>query len=291
MIEVARTVEDLRARVAAWRGSGERIGFVPTMGALHEGHLSLVRYAREQAARTLVSIYVNPAQFGPNEDFDRYPRDPEGDLAKLEALGVDLVYMPETLYAPDHLTWVTVERLGEGLCAVTRPQFFRGVATVVLKLFHRVRPDFAVFGEKDYQQLLVVQRMVRDLDLEIEVIGRPTVREADGLALSSRNAYLSPEERRIAPAMYRALMRGAEQLARGARAEAVTAEVAREILGAGYSRVDYVEFRDAATLEPRSLLGDRPGRLLAAAFLGSTRLIDNVPVTPQGASRAAVQTR
>lgn len=244
---VTGDLPELRRTVAAWRREGLRIGFVPTMGYLHEGHLALVRRARELSDRQLVSIFVNPTQFGPNEDFDRYPRDEEGDLAKLRAEGVHLVYLPtrETMYASDHATWVTVERLSEGLCAAVRPHFFRGVATVVTKLFNRVQPDLAVFGEKDYQQLLVVRRMVADLDLPVDIVAAPTVREPDGLAMSSRNAYLSPEERRIAPELFRILRDTALRLAAGADA--------------------------VAELE---------GRLLAAAHLGGTRLIDNVPVVP-----------
>ncbi len=280
-MQLARRREQLRPQLAQWRRAGETVALVPTMGALHEGHLALVRCARTRARRTVVSIFVNPAQFGPGEDFHRYPRDEAGDLAKLAALGVDLVYLPDAadMYAPDHRSWVVVEELSEGLCGASRPSFFRGVATVVLKLLLRVRPDLAVFGEKDYQQLLVVRRMVRDLDLDLEVVAHPVVREPDGLALSSRNAYLSPEERRIAPALYRSLCWGRERLLEGAAAEAVCAAIAARLVEAGFRAVDYVELRDAEGLRPLCRFDGRPARLLAAAFLGTTRLIDNLPLS------------
>lgn len=281
---VARVSElaELRRQIGLWRSDGLRIGFVPTMGYLHEGHLALVRRAMELADRVVVSIFVNPTQFGPREDFDRYPRDEEGDLAKLQAVGAHLAYLPTpaTMYAPDHATWVTVERLSEGLCSVTRPHFFRGVATVVAKLFNRVQPDVAVFGEKDYQQLLVVRRMVADLDMPVEIVGHPTVREPDGLAMSSRNAYLSPEERRIAPRLYRILTDTVARLTAGRRVADALAEAERELRAAGFSAIDYIELRDAATLQPLTQLTERPARLLAAVYLGKTRLIDNVPVPP-----------
>jgi len=282
---VTGDLAELRGSIAGWRKTGLRVGFVPTMGYLHEGHLALVRRARELADRVVVSIFVNPTQFGPNEDFERYPRDEEGDLAKLRAEDVHLVYLPtrETMYAPDHATWVTVERLSEGLCGITRPHFFRGVATVVAKLLNRVQPDVAVFGEKDYQQLLVVRRMVADLDLPVEIVGHPTVREPDGLAMSSRNAYLSPEERRIAPRLHRILSRTAERLAQGIEAATELEAARHDLLGAGFDRVDYIELRDAGTLEPLARVTDRDGRLLAAVHLGGTRLIDNVPVAARGA--------
>lgn len=283
MIASTGELDALRRRITAWRADGLRIGFVPTMGYLHEGHLALVRRALELADRVVVSIFVNPTQFAPGEDFERYPRDEAGDLAKLEATGAHLVYLPtrETMYAADHATWVTVERLSEGLCAVTRPHFFRGVATVVAKLFNRVQPDVAVFGEKDYQQLLVIRRMVADLDLPVEVVGHPTVREPDGLAMSSRNAHLSPEDRRIAPQLYRILAQTASRLEAGEPAADALAQARQALLAAGFGSVDYVEFRDAATLEPLAA-AERAGRLLAAVRLGHTRLIDNVPVAAGG---------
>jgi len=282
-VQVVRALTELRRTVEEWRRAGARIGFVPTMGALHEGHLALVRLARARADRVVVSIYVNPTQFAPHEDFARYPRDEAGDLAKLRALAVDLAYLPahEDMYAPDHASWVMVEGPSEGLCSLTRPHFFRGVATVVAKLFHRVRPHFAVFGEKDFQQLRVVERMVRDLDMDVEVVPHPVVREADGLALSSRNVYLSPDQRRVAPALYRTLVETARLLADGRPAAPELAAATDRLRAAGFDRVDYLELRESATLRPLERIGPAVrGRLLAAAWLGGTRLIDNVPVPP-----------
>lgn len=282
MIATTGDLEELRRQIGLWRGDGLKIGFVPTMGYLHDGHLALVRRALALADRVVVSIFVNPTQFAPHEDFERYPRDERGDLAKLEREGTHLVYLPtrETMYFPDHATWVTVEGLSEGLCGITRPHFFRGVATVVTKLFNRVQPDVAVFGEKDYQQLLVVRRLVRDLDLPIEIVGHPTVREPDGLAMSSRNAYLSAEERRIAPALFRILRETAARLARGAEAAGELEAARQALLQAGFTRVEYVELRHAETLAPLERASEGEGRLLAAVHLGGTRLIDNVPVRP-----------
>ncbi len=287
-MEVVRETAVLRRILGGWRRAGARIALVPTMGALHEGHLALVRHGREIAGRLVVSIFVNPAQFAPGEDFERYPRDEAGDLARLEALGVDLVYMPDVgaMYAADHATWVVVEGPARGLCAEARPHFFRGVATVVVKLFDRVQPDIAIFGEKDYQQLLVVRRMVRDLDMPVEIVGHPTVREPDGLAMSSRNAYLSAEERRVAPALHRILRDTAEALADGRPAAPLLAAARARLLEAGFTSVDYLELRDAQTLEPRDAAGTPPARLLAAARLGATRLIDNLAVGPATGGRA-----
>ena len=288
-MEIVRETAALRHRIRAWREEGASIALVPTMGALHEGHLSLVRHGRTVAARLVVSIFVNPAQFAPGEDFERYPRDEAGDLAKLERLGVDLVYMPDigAMYAPDHATWVVVEGPARGLCAEARPHFFRGVATVVTKLFNRVQPDIAIFGEKDYQQLLVIRRMVRDLDMPVAILGHPTVREPDGLAMSSRNAYLSPEQRRVAPELYRVLRETAAALARGGPAAPLLAAARDRLLAAGFTAVDYIELRDAEDLEPLERLAARPGRLLAAARLGDTRLIDNLAVRPVAGSEAS----
>ncbi len=288
-MEIVRELPVLRRTIEHWRRGGARVGFVPTMGALHEGHLALVRHARRLADRVVVSIYVNPTQFAPHEDFARYPRDEAGDLAKLRALAVDLAYLPshEDMYAPDHASWVVVEGPAEGLCSLTRPHFFRGVATVVTKLFHRVQPHIAVFGEKDFQQLRVVQRLVRDLDLDIEVVGHPVVREPDGLALSSRNLYLTPEQRRIAPSLYRVLLATSRALADGAPAAPRLEEARRRLRAAGFDRVDYVELRESQSLRPLAALAPGvKGRLLAAAWLGGTRLIDNVPVPPPSSPQA-----
>ena len=278
-LPIVRTVSELRAMSARWRSAGETVALVPTMGALHEGHLALVRRGREAASRVVASVFVNPTQFAPHEDFGRYPRDEAGDAAKLASAGCDLMYAPtvEEMYAEGRATTIAVAGPGEGLCAAFRPQMFGGVALVVTKLFLQAQPDFAVFGEKDYQQLLVVRRFVRDLDIPVDVVGLPTVREPDGLALSSRNAYLSAEERRRAPELHRALADAAAALAKGVE-PAAALKAAREKLAAeGFDPIDYVELRDAETLAPIAAL-HRPGRLLAAAWLGQTRLIDNVAV-------------
>jgi len=279
-----RTVSDLRRCLAPWRDAGDRIGLVPTMGALHEGHLSLVALARNQADRVVTSIFVNPIQFGPREDFHRYPRDETGDLAKLEKAGTDLVFSPDTteMYPPGFSTKVTVGDLTEDLCGAARPNHFDGVATVVTKLLLQCAPHFAVFGEKDYQQLLVIKRLVRDLDIPVDIVGGPIVREKDGLALSSRNAYLSPSERTVAPLLYQTITAVADDLAKGRGADDA-AEAGRFKLEAAGFRVDYVAVRDPDTLAPLS--GPvQHARVLAAAYLGQTRLIDNVAV-PVSTSR------
>ncbi len=280
-LPVARTVEALRAQVAAWRRQGQTVALVPTMGALHDGHLALVRRGRELADRVVASVFVNPTQFAPHEDFDRYPRDEAGDAAKLAAAGCDLLYAPSVreMYPEGFATAISMGGPAEGLCGAFRPQMFGGVALVVTKLLLQAQPDTAVFGEKDYQQLMVVRRFVRDLDIPVRIEGLATVREADGLALSSRNAYLTAGERARAPELKRALDEAAASLSGGADS-AVALEAARgRIAAAGFERIDYVELRDAATLEPVARV-ERPARLLAAAWLGKTRLIDNVPVLP-----------
>jgi len=278
-IEIVRTVADLRARVRGWRQADEQVALVPTMGALHEGHLTLVRHARTLADRVCVTLFVNPMQFGPNEDYTIYPRDEAADAAKLTALGGDLLFAPtvEEMYAPGAGTRVVVTALGDILEGEHRPGFFSGVATVVSKLLLQALADVAVFGEKDYQQLLVIRRMVTDLCIPTRIEGVPTVREADGLALSSRNAYLTAEERQIAPALHRTLAAVAAGVAGGADAVERAERGEAELLSAGFTSVDYVAVRDADTLaayqDP-----SRPGRVLAAARLGGTRLIDNVPL-------------
>lgn len=279
-MEVLRDRDAMRAWSRARRAEGRRIAFVPTMGFLHEGHLSLVRGARERAGAVVASIYVNPTQFGPREDFAVYPRDEAGDLAKLEAAGCDAAFVPADLYArkpdgaPDQLAWVEVEGLADTLCGASRPGFFRGVATVVLKLFHAVEPDVAVFGRKDYQQWRVVSRMVRDLDLPIEVVGLPIVREPDGLAMSSRNARLDPDRRRRATALHRALELGSWLYAQGVRdADTIRARMAALVEHEG-GRVDYVELVDRETMAPLAIL-DRPALAALAVFFGDVRLIDN----------------
>lgn len=275
---VVHTVKDLRAQVRAFRAAGERVALVPTMGALHQGHESLVLKAKEAADRTVVSIFVNPAQFGPNEDFDRYPRTLDADVEKLSGLNVDVVYAPSVseMYPDGHATTrITVEGPSAGLESDFRPHFFTGVATVVGKLFIQCMPDCAIFGEKDYQQLKVVTRMVRDLDLAIAIIPAPTLRETDGLALSSRNAYLTPQERAIAPVIHEALSRAATAIRAGANPEEAILR-ARQTISTRGLEVDYVVARNAETLAPLKQAGE-PVRLLAAAWLGTTRLIDNLP--------------
>ena len=281
-LKIARSVADLRATVAGWRRAGETVALIPTMGYLHEGHLALVRRGRELATRTVATLFVNPTQFGPSEDLDRYPRDEAGDAAKLAGAGCDLLFAPTVseMYPPGFATSIAVGGVSEGLCGAFRPQMFGGVALVVTKLLLQALPDVAVFGEKDYQQLQVIRRFVRDLDIPVRIEGAPTVREADGLALSSRNSYLTPAERVAAPALNRALTWAAGALAGGGSAAPVLAEVAARLLAAGFARVDYVELRDADTLAPLERLAG-PARLLAAAWLGKARLIDNIPALPE----------
>jgi pantoate--beta-alanine ligase len=269
----------LEARTAAWREAGDSIALVPTMGALHAGHLALVDAAATVARRVVVSIFVNPTQFAPTEDFSRYPRTLEADREMLATRPVDLIWAPgvETMYPDGFATRIVPAGPAEGLESVTRPHFFAGVATVVAKLLLQVRPDVALFGEKDFQQLRVIERVAADLDIPVRIQGVPIVREADGLALSSRNAYLSEAERGAAPALQAALVAAATAFERGAAPDAALAEARRQIAAAGFV-VDYVELRDAATLGAPT--AGRPRRLLAAAKLGTTRLIDNVPIAP-----------
>lgn len=263
-----RTLPALRDAMSTLRAGGATIGFVPTMGALHDGHLALVRHAKSLCDKVVVSIFVNPLQFAPTEDLDRYPRDEAGDVARLQSVGCDLVYLPtvDALYPDNFVSRIEMKGPALGLETDFRPQFFSGVATVVSKLFNQVRPDVAVFGEKDFQQLAVVRAMVRDFDMGIDIIGMPTIRENDGLALSSRNAYLTPDERAIAPKLHQAL----ESIRDGRSIEDAKADLTRE----GFGQIDYIALRDAETLgEP---LEGRPRRLLAALWLGKTRLIDNI---------------
>jgi pantoate--beta-alanine ligase len=280
MPELLEDPREWQRRCRAARQAGRRVALVPTMGYLHEGHASLLREARRLAGPgglALATIFVNPTQFGPREDLSRYPRDLPGDLARCDDAGIDWVLAPapEAVYHPLHQTWVEVEGLTEGLCGASRPGHFRGVATVVTKLLLLSRPDVALFGEKDWQQLQVIRALVRDLDLDVEIAGMPIVREADGLALSSRNAYLSPEGRVQALALSRTLFAAQERCARGERgAEGLRARAAAE-LGAAGVRVDYVEVVHPETLRP--VAEAAPGsRMLVAGFVGATRLIDNV---------------
>ena len=277
--EVSSTVSDLRSRVAAWRRAGEAVALVPTMGALHEGHLSLVRLGRSRARRTVTSIFVNPAQFAPTEDFDKYPRTFEDDLAKLATVGCDLVWAPSAkeMYPAGFATRVVPAGAAEGLETDFRPHFFGGVATVCTKLFTQSGANFACFGEKDYQQLCVIQQVVRDLDLPLEILPGATVREADGLAMSSRNRYLSSEERARAVVIYD-VIRTVASAARSGAHEGAIAEGIDALTAAGFGPVDYLTVRDAETLKSWSRVNGRPGRVLVAAWLGKTRLIDNVGV-------------
>jgi pantoate--beta-alanine ligase len=278
MSTLARSVSDLRQSLAPWRKAGERIALVPTMGALHEGHLSLIALAKSKADRVVASIFVNPTQFGPREDFQRYPRDEAGDLAKLKEAGANLVFAPETaeMYPHGFSTKVGVSDLTEDLCGASRPNHFDGVATVVTKLLLQCAPDVAIFGEKDYQQLLVIRRLVRDLDIPVEILGAPIVREEDGLALSSRNAYLSPSERKVAPLLYQTIVAVANDLRQGRGADDAAAAARYKLEAAGF-RVEYVAVRDPETLKPLSGPVER-ARVLAAVQLGRTRLIDNLAV-------------
>ncbi|HLY46521.1 MAG TPA: pantoate--beta-alanine ligase [Stellaceae bacterium] len=277
-IAVVRTVAELRAAVASWRARNERVGLVPTMGAIHAGHLALVGAARAQSERVVASLFVNPKQFGPAEDFAAYPRDAAADLAAFASAGVDLVFMPpvEEMYPAGFATLVQVAGVTLGLESAHRPGHFDGVATVVAKLLLQALPDAAYFGEKDWQQLMVVRRLARDLDIPVRIEGVATLREVDGLALSSRNVYLSPAERQTAPLLYRVLCDTAARLAAGADAAAALGRGVAELQGGGFA-VDYLELRDASTLAP---LAPPVGsaRLLVAARLGRTRLIDNIPV-------------
>lgn len=280
IVQIFRDLASLSAALAPWRATG-RIAMVPTMGALHAGHLALVREARRQAERAVVSIFVNPAQFGPNEDFAAYPRQEAADIALLEAEGVDALWAPDvaTMYPAGFATRIHVSGVSEGLDGAARPGHFDGVATVVAKLFGQVRPDIACFGEKDYQQLAVLRRLVADLNLGVEIVAVPTARAADGLALSSRNAYLSDRQRAAALALPRALHTAALAMRAGTPVAEALAQGRATLAAAGFDPIDYVSLCDAATLAPIATL-DRPARLLAAARLGRTRLIDNIAVAP-----------
>ncbi len=264
------------------RNEGARIGFVPTMGYFHEGHLALMRRAKELADKLVVSIFVNPIQFGPQEDFAAYPRDLERDARLAEEVGVDVLFVPDDqeMYPPGYQTFVEVTELSKPLCGAKRPGHFRGVATVVLKLFNIVRPHLAVFGLKDYQQFLVIRQMVKDLNLDVEIIGHPIVREKDGLAMSSRNTYLSPEERQSALCLYQALRLAQEKIKEGNReVAALKEELSRFILSHPYTKIDYIEFCDPETLAPVDYINQKT-LLALAVFVGRARLIDNTILEP-----------
>jgi pantoate--beta-alanine ligase len=279
-LPIVRNVAELRRAIAKLRTGGKTVALVPTMGALHEGHLSLVRQAKKRCDQVVASLFVNPRQFGPHEDFERYPRDEAGDAKLLASAGCDLLFAPErsVMYPEGFATSVIVTSVSTPLEGQMRPHFFGGVATVVTKLLLQALPDAAFFGEKDYQQLLVIKQLVRDLDIPTEIVGCPTVREHDGLAMSSRNAYLSADERRIAGRLNIIMHDTIRELKLGevtiAEAEA---EATRHVIAAGFNGVDYVAVRNAVTLEPIDTLG-QPSRILAAAWLGKTRLIDNLAI-------------
>lgn len=277
MITIVKTIEEVRAQVKAWRAEGLTVGLVPTMGYLHEGHQSLIARSVAENDRTVVSDFVNPIQFGPTEDLATYPRDIERDAALCESTGANLIFHPEAdeMYAPDFCTYVDMDHLTKGLCGKTRPIHFRGVCTVVSKLFHIVQPDRAYFGQKDAQQLAVIRRMVRDLNMPLTIVGCPIIREEDGLAKSSRNTYLSAEERMAALCLSRGLNKGKAAVEAGETdAEKVKAIITAEIEAEPLSRIDYVEIVDWNNLEPVS---STEGSILAAVavYIGKTRLIDN----------------
>ena len=288
-MKIINSIDQMRALCRAARTNEQRLGFVPTMGALHAGHLALVRAARAQCPATAVSIFVNPTQFGPNEDFAKYPRTLEGDQKMIEAEGISLLFVPtvEEMYPPGAATFVNVEGLSDKLCGRSRPGHFRGVATVVAKLFHIVEPDVAYFGQKDAAQEAIIRKMVRDLAFPLEIVVIPTVRETDGLAMSSRNAYLNPSERKQALVLYRALCRVQTLADQGERAARQLIEAAKNVFRDEPAvRLDYVEIVNQETLEPVNDVSQ--GALVAvAAFVGSTRLIDNIVLLGTGHTRIA----
>lgn len=278
-MDIISSLTDLRALLQNWRQEGQRIALVPTMGALHVGHMALAEYARKHADKVVMSIFVNPTQFGPHEDFDRYPRTLEADSALAAQYGVDAIWAPtvDVMYPEGFATTVHVEKLGDGLCGAFRPGHFDGVATVVSKLLLQALPDIACFGEKDFQQLAIITRMAVDLNIPTEIHGVPIVREEDGLALSSRNRYLSEPERDIAPMLHHILEHTAAELRTQLPLAQTLEHASQMLLHAGFASVDYLEYVDSKTLQPQPILSSG-GRLLVAAYLGKTRLIDNIEV-------------
>ena len=278
-MEVVRTIAELRQHTSRWRIAGQTIGLIPTMGALHNGHLSLIKLAQGKCDRVIATIFVNPRQFLPNEDFDEYPRNEESDIQKLIEMGVDLLFAPKApeMYQPDASTTVVISKLTDCLCATSRPGFFDGVGTVVTKLLIQALPDLAIFGEKDYQQLLVIKRLTRDLDIPAKIIGAPTIREADGLAVSSRNVFLSKPNRETASKIFEILKKTATAIALGNDVLVACEEARSELILAGFSEIDYFEARHSETLELIQNF-ENSGRLFAAVWLGPTRLIDNLEI-------------
>ncbi|MFT6657649.1 pantoate--beta-alanine ligase [Maritalea sp.] len=276
---IVRTIDELRERVRGLRKQGHTVGLVPTMGALHAGHLSLVQAAKADGHKVIVSIFVNPTQFNDPKDLDKYPRDEAADVALLAPLGVDIVWAPDVdeMYADGFSTTVSVSGVSEGLCGATRPGHFDGVATVVTKLLLQAQADAAYFGQKDFQQLAVINRFVTDLNIPVEIVGCPILREDDGLAMSSRNVRLSETGRKTAPALFLALSKAAEDIESGNDVTRVLAHASKSLLEAGFTSIDYLELRASDNLSPMAQF-DRPARLFAAAFLGDVRLIDNVVV-------------
>ena len=279
-MDIVRTVAELRSRISMWRREGQSVALVPTMGSLHAGHLSLMKVGKERSDRVIATIFVNPLQFAPNEDFETYPRREDSDIRKLVEEDIDLLFAPDVseMYRPDATTTISVGGLTDCLCALSRPGFFDGVATVVTKLLLQALPDIAIFGEKDYQQLLVIKRLATDLDIPVEIIGAPTIREEDGLALSSRNVYLDTKSRSIAPSMYNILTQYASDISNGNDIKKSLQLAKQTMQKSGFEKIEYLDLRSSQTLQACNDI-KRPSRLFAAAWLGSTRLIDNLAIT------------
>jgi len=279
MMKIIRDIPSLRDQVRRWRRDGETVGLIPTMGSLHDGHLALVRQAKQDCDHAIATIFVNPTQFAPNEDFDAYPRHETRDIDMLNRLGTDLLFSPnvDEMYAKGFSTSVTVSNITQCLCGAVRPHFFGGVVTVVSKLLLQALPDRAYFGEKDFQQLQVIKRMARDLDIPVNIQGVPTIRETDGMAMSSRNRYLSADQRKIGATLYQVLQGIATRFAAGEHADAVLLDGTATLKAAGFYPIDYLEIRDSETFGPIET-NNGTARIFAAAFLGETRLIDNIAV-------------
>jgi pantoate--beta-alanine ligase len=289
-MQVVNNIAEMIQTRRQWRTQGLTSALIPTMGYFHEGHLALMKAARTRADRIVVSLFVNPAQFGPSEDLSRYPRDLDRDMRLAASVGVDCLFSPrsEDIYPPDYQTWISVGELAEGLCGAARPGHFRGVATVVAKLFNIVGPDVAIFGEKDFQQLQIVRRMVRDLNLPVEILAHPTVRESDGLAMSSRNSYLDEKERRAAGALFQALQKAKKMSDRGVTSAAeITEAVKTRILQESGTKIDYIFLGDPRTLRPLDIL-EADTLLALAVWVGKTRLIDNTVLKPLNKSIANI---